>query len=229
MTNWKKDKIVETYRIWEQGNIENIRTERQTIHNPSINKTWFYHIKHKNIEYLEQMISEKVVDINIRDNVEFDGETIFHRAIQKNSLKLIDFCLKYNADFNLVSYDEETPLEETSHRHVSLKVFKKIWLQIEPLKIAHYLTKESPRSITMIERLCTSDKNIPKLLWLEKTFPKQWQELKNDTKNWDNLIKISKEREANEICLFLRGLQKIKNDLKRELQNKTEKTKRLKI
>lgn len=227
MTNWKKDKIIETYHIWEQGNIENIRTERKVINNPTINRTWFYHVTQKNIECLEQMIQEKVVDINVRN--EFDGETILHEAIQKRSLKLIDFCLKHNADFHIISHDEETPLEETTHRYASMPVFKKIWLQLDPLKIAHYLTKESPRSITMIERLCTSDKNIPKLLWLEKTFPEQWQELKNDTKNWDNLIKISKEREANEICLFLRGLQKIKNDLKRELQNKTEKTKRLKI
>jgi hypothetical protein len=79
MTNWKKDKIIETYHIWEQGNIENIRTERKTINNPSINRTWFYHIAQKNIECLEQMISEKVVDINIRD--EDDGETVFHTAI----------------------------------------------------------------------------------------------------------------------------------------------------
>jgi hypothetical protein len=124
---------------------------------------------------------------------------------------------------------QQFPLEETTHRNISMPVFKKIWLQVEPSKIVHYLTKESPRSITMIERLCTSDKNIPKLLWLEKTFPEQWKELKNDTKNWDNLIEISKDREANDTFLFLKGLQKIKNDLKRELQNKTEKTKRLKI
>jgi hypothetical protein len=227
MTNWKKDKIIEIYHVWEQGNVENKRIERTTVKNPSINKTWFYHIGKKNIDYLEQMINEKIVDINIRE--EFDGETILHRAIRKRSLKLIDFCIKHKADFHIISGDEETPLEETTHRYISLKVFKKIWLQVEPSKIAEYLTQESPRSITMIERLCTSDKNIPKLLWLEKTFPEQWQELKNDTKNWDNLIEIAKDREANDTFLFLKGLQKIKNDLKRELQNKIEKTKRLKI
>lgn len=227
MTNWKKDKIIETYHIWEQGNIENKRIERNIIHNPSINKTWFYHINQKNIVCLEQMINEKIVDINIRD--EFDGETIFHRSIYKRSLKLIDFCIKHSANFHIVSGDDETPLDETTHRYIGLQVFKRIWLQVEPLKISQYLTQESPRSITMMERLCSSDKNIPKLLWLEKTFPEQWKELKNDTKNWDNLIEIAKDREANATFLFLKGLQKIQNDLKMELQNKTEKTKRLKI
>lgn len=227
MTNWKKEKIIETYCIVKPNQIENKIKKRIIIHNPSITRIWFYHIKNKNIDCLEEMINEKIVNINIKS--EFEGETIFHRSIQKRSLKLINFCLKHKADFHIISGDDETPLEETTHRYISMPVFKKIWSKVEQDKIAYYLSKESPRSITMIERLCTSNLNIEKLIWLEKKFPEQWQELKNNTSSWKELIKIAKERNADEIEFFLKGLQKIKNDLEMELQNKLIKTKRLKI
>jgi hypothetical protein len=227
MANWQKEKIIEIYYVLSKDNPQKVKITRTTIKKPSINEVWFYHAHKKNIDFLQQMLDENIIEINAKDNLH--GETILHRAIQKRSLKLIDFCIKNNANLHIVSGDDETPLEETTHRYISMPIFKKIWLQVNQLDIVKYLTQESLRSITMIERLCTSDKNIPKLLWLEKTFPKQWQELKDNTKIWNKLIEITKEREAKDVFLLLKGLQKIKNDLEMELQNKTEKTKRLKI
>jgi hypothetical protein len=227
MTNWHKEKIIETYYVLSKNNPKKPKITKTTIKNPSINEVWFYHIQRKNIDCLQQMLNDNVIKINERDSLH--GETILHRAIQKRSLKLIDFCIKNNADLHIISADDETPLYETCHRYVGIKVFKKIWLQLKPSQVSEYLVQENPRGINLIEKLCTSDKNIPKLVWLEKTFPQQWGDLKTDKNNWLKLIELAKEREAKEICLFLKGLQKIKNDLEMELQNKIEKTKRLKI
>ncbi len=224
METWKKDKVLEIYYILNHKNPGHPKLKRITIDNPSVEDIWFYHAKRKNIEHLQTMLDEKVVQINSRDRM--TGDTLSHYAVQKKNLALINFCLKNNADFNIKSGDNETVFCEACYKHVGIRVFKEIWGTINPLQINKNLFDKDCSDNLLIHRLCAFDENIKKLYWLEKQFPEQWQALKSNKKIWTELIEHAKEKDANEIFLYLKGLQNLKNDLENTLPQIINNTKK---
>ena len=228
MENWKKKKIIETYYVLEPGNPGKSKLKREIIDNPSVLDIWFYHAKQKNINHLQTMLDEKVVDINIRDKITED--TISHYAVQQKNLSLIEFCLKNNANFNIKSGDQETVFCEACYKHVGINVFKKIWETIHPSDLNKHLFDTDCVDSFLINRLSAFDRNIKKIIWLEKKFPVQWLELKNNKKVWLEIVENARYREANKIFLYLKGLQNLKNDLENNLPQKvTNNKKRIKL
>lgn len=230
MESWKKEKIVKAYILCESDANKNWTRSRklQTVKNPSIQEIWFYHIKNKNIKNLQEMIDQKVIDID--QKYDEDGETIVHCAIQVGSRKLIDFCIKNKANFYMVSsVEEETGFYEASQYYVSTNLFIKVWSQIEKGTEYREFCRENCEGTSLIKKLCCNDKNLEKIFWIEKQFPESWERLKSNKKQWNEILDFSKEKESQEVLLFLKGLQKIKNELEKDLQNKIENTKRLKI
>jgi hypothetical protein len=228
MTNWKKKQIKEIYYVSDLE-AQDSKFERQVsiIDNPTVEQTWFYHIKQKDTDLLQQMLDEKVVDINIKSQ---DGDSIVHLAITKRSKKLLDFCIKNKADFyKLSTYDEESGFYETVYGHVNLSIFKKVWSLIDKDKIMNVFHKPNCTGQTFIQKLVSDDRNIDKVIWIEQTFPNEWNAVKENKKLWEELEDTAKEENAQGLLLYLKGLQKIKNQLEISLPIKNQKKRRLKI
>ncbi len=227
---WKVDRIRERYISMEMDvecrNIISRKMLIKTINNPEAIDVWFFHIKNKNIEALQEMLDEGVIDINIKSQEH--GDTIVHVSIQRRSLKLLDFCIKNKADFNIKSDGEgETAFFESSHGYVGLKVFRRVWRELNVKKFNKTLNDQSHTGQKLYERLCYDDRNVYKLEWLSKEYPIEWNKF-NQINN-EKMIKYSMVCEANKNLFFIKGLQNIKNKLQKNLLQTNKLSKKIKI
>lgn len=222
MKTWKKDKIIERYyRIntdtGESGYF-NLVTK-----NPTIEQVWFSHIRKVNIRALKNMLDEKVIEINVKHKE--DGDSIVHYAVRKKSLVLLNFCLQNKADFNLVSnVEEETAYYEASYGYIGIKIFSKVFENINEEYLADFLLQKNCTESMLIKNLCEDNRNYRKILWLEKKYPYEWNEFKK--KYLQKMIAWAEQAEANNNIFILKGLQKIKKQLENNLLiNSTSKAK----
>lgn len=224
---WKKEKIIDTiYIIDVDDNFKPISKgvlKRHITKNPNVNQLWFYYIRKNNIQALQEMIDEKVAFIDIEDSD--DGETILHRAIQLRNMKLVNFSIKNNANLYHKSYvEKEIPFYEASQPYVGVKIFKEIWKLLPKNKLFDIFNEINCEEISLIQKLISNDKNLSKLNWIEKYFNNEWLTFKEDKEKYQKLINYAESKDAYKNVFFLRGLQTIKNNLKKNLiKNKSNK------
>jgi len=227
---WKLNKIKERYLcITMDSDGRNVFGKKmviKTINNPSVNDIWFFHIKNKNIVALQEMLDVGVIKIDVQDKVQ--GDTIVHESIQRRNLKLLDFCIKNKADFNMkASVDGETALFESSYGYVGIRVFRIVWQQLNVKNLYKTLMEKSDNGKRLYENLCGDDRNIHKLEWLSRVYLEDWNKFK--LLNLEKMINCAAKEGANKNLFFIKGLQNIKNKLQKNLLQTNKLNKKIKI
>lgn len=218
LSSWKIPKITQVVYV-SNPDRQGFEKQIRVIKDPSIEEIWFEHVKKGNVVSLQQMLSEKLCTIDL-PNPE-DGDSLAHSAVWNKNQKLLKFALEHKANFNSKTlYDEESVYFSACYGRIGIITFKKIWATINKQNIKDVLLEENGPGKTAIETLCSNNKNLSKLIWIEKKFPVEFTEIKNRSfNNKKTLIEISQEKEAFLITYFLKGLKKLNTELNKTLKN----------
>lgn len=180
---------------------------KSEIINPSQNQQWFYYIETKNTMELESLLKEGF-NINSFDP---DGKTIAHHAVYNKSKKLLDFCTKHQAQFNINDVFDNQPLNMVSHHIYSLYFFKKV---VQSFNIQELIKHNYLSNITF---MANHDDNLGKIKFLFTQHKQHLEIFRND------LIAHAKSRKSIKTWQYLSGrdklITKLNNQLKTQPQN----------
>lgn len=173
--------------------------------NPTLNEKWFYFIEVKNINELEQLIKNgyKI------DSIDENGSTIAHHAVFSRNKGLINFALKYKADFNRDDLMDVNPLKSVCLKNYSFNLFKKVFnlYSLKDLLDNHDF-------LSSLVFLVNSDLNLSKIKWLFLRDKEIMESYKQE------LIEVALHKKSIKIWEYLSGRDKLISSLNKKLKEK---------
>lgn len=203
--------LSEIYQIFYVSQGHGFKKETRIIKNPNLKQLWNFYVSHKNIPMLQSMINSHI-DNSLINTKNENGDTIIH---QIKSIQMYQFAIKNKADFSIDNIDGETGYYYSSYYFISLKAFQLVWKQLSQNQAIQKL-KEIPIGVSTFANLCSNDKNLSKLIWLEKHFKISFDKYFEISQ----YIQYAHNHQSYKNVLFLKKMFALNNQLNYDLNLK---------